>query len=111
MKSDSPVEHFPGYVELPEFLNILQLRKFQDAFFGDLNQIIERDKKVFLSVSDEKMLPVIFDIVKEWHIKGVPEKPTISTFPATPVTAAHELIVWLTNEVYKIYDGELPPNA
>lgn len=103
----SPVTRFPGSVNLPDFLNIRQVRQFQDAFFGDPNELVEQDKKIFLSINDEKILPVLLEIVQAWHIDGVPANPTVETFPATPVNPAHELIQWIAKEVLRLYIGEI----
>lgn len=109
---NSPVEHFAGTVTLPDFLNILQLRKFQDGFFGDPNEVREEGKKAFLSVSDQRVLPAVLDIVLEWKLNNVPDKPTMESFPMTPYDKAHELLMWLVMEIYRIYTGEMEiPNA
>lgn len=110
-EKQSPVKRFPGHIVLPDFLNIRQVRMFQDAFYGDPNELQasdqEPDKKVFVSINDERLLPVLLELVQEWHIKKVPEKPTVETFPATPVLACHELIQWVTLELYRLYLGEV----
>lgn len=106
MKRESPVERYPGHVILPEFLNVLQVRMFEDAYFGDPNDREEKEKKVYVSVSDEKMLPVLFKTVSEWHLENIPENPTIETFPMTPAKDGHALVMWLSGEVYKMYAGE-----
>ena len=112
MRAESPVEKFSGYVILPDFLNILQVRAFEDAYFGDPNELNRKGKKVFLSVSDEKMLPVILSIVQEWHIEGQPEKPTIETFVMSPVSDGHEFVRWLGGLLYNLWKGETEvPNA
>lgn len=106
MKIDSPVKRFPGHVILPDFLNVRQVRTFEDAYFGDPNEAAEEGKKVYISVSDEKMLPVILEIVNEWHLEGVPEKPSVDTIPMTPAKDGHALVMWLSGELYKMYVGE-----
>ena len=94
MKKESPVEKFPGHVVLPDYMNAPQVRAFEDAYFGDPNA--ERPKKgerVYRTVQDAEMIPVFISAVQEWHIEGVPEKPSIETFPMTPQPAAHDLVV------------------
>lgn len=114
-QKESPVKRFSGHVVLPDYLNIRQVRLFQDAFFGDPNEATAQaddNRKVYLSVNDEKVLPVLLQIVLEWRLKGVPEQPTVETFPGTPPKASHEVIDWLTREVLKLYQGETEiPNA
>lgn len=95
-------------------MNILQVRAFEDAFFGDLDEVskTQKDARVFLSVSDERLLPFLLGFVTEWHIKNVPEKPTLETFPQTPRRPAHDLIVAISQGAYEIWRGEAEvPNA
>lgn len=108
MRVDVDVKPFKGHVILPEFLNILQVRRFEDAYFGLLSEIEQDgDRRVFYSVLDEKMLPVLLGLVLEWHIEGVPEKPTIENFPQTPRGPAHDLLNRISSAVYEIWRGEV----
>ena len=100
---------YKGYVVLPDFLNIVQVRKFEDAL-GDPNDQPEENKRIWFSVSDSKRLPVILELVKEWHIDGLPEKPTLETFPMTPLAEAHALVNDLFMGVYRLWSGEQVPN-
>jgi hypothetical protein len=113
MKLEIRNKRFSGYVILPEFLNLLQVRAFEDSL-GDPNDEIDenmRNKRVWVSVADEKRLPVILQIVKEWHITGVPENPTIDNFPMTPISDSHALISEIYAGIYKLWIGEsLVPN-
>ena len=112
MKCQSPVKKFPGYVVLPDFLNVFQVRAFEDAYFGDPNEAAREGEKVYISVSDEKMLPIFVELIKEWHIDGIPENPTVQEVPMTPAKAGHELVAWLSGELFKLYVGETEvPNA
>jgi len=105
-KCESPVKEFSGYVILPDFLNVRQVRAFEDAYFGDPNEITQEGRRAFISVGDEKVLPVLLDIVREWHIEGLPEKPTLEEIPMTPAEAGHNLVKWLSGELYRMYTGE-----
>jgi hypothetical protein len=102
---------YNGHVILPEFLNILQVRKFEDSL-GDIDagQADEENKRIWLSVSDERRLPVLFDIVEEWHIEGIPEEPAVETFPMTPLTDAHAVIDKIYGGILKLWTGEQVPN-
>ena len=112
MRVDSEIKKFSGHVVLPDFMNILQVRAFEDAYFGDVNEAKEDGKRVFLSVSDEKMLAFLLGFVSEWHLENVPEKPTQETFPQTPRGKAHELIKKLSAKCLELYAGEIEvPNA
>ena len=106
MKIESPVKRFTGHVILPDFLNIGQVRAFEDAYFGDPNQIVSEGARAFVSVSDEKMLPVILDIVQEWHIEGQPTEPTVETVVMTPQKDGHALVAWLGGELFNMWRGE-----
>ena len=106
MKIESPVKKFTGSVTLPDFLNIGQVRAFEDAYFGDPNKVIREGERAFVSVSDEKMLPVILDIVLEWNLEGQPEQPTLETVVMTPQNAGHELVSWIGGELFKLWRGE-----
>ena len=111
MKIESPVTRFPGHVILPEFLNIGQVRAFEDAL-GDPDAGQVENKKVWISLSDERRLPAVLQCVQEWHIQGVPEKPTLETFPMTPLVPAHDLLNWIFGELLKMWTGETEiPNA
>lgn len=112
MKLEITNEKFNGHVVLPDFLNILQVRAFEDSM-GDLNEqaSLDEDKKVWISIGDEKRLPVVLSIVKEWHVEGVGENPTLETFPMTPLLQAHALITEIYTGIYRLWLGEQVPNA
>lgn len=107
MKYEIKHEKHTGHVILPDFLNILQVRKFEDAIGSPTE---DDGGRVWVSVPDSKRLPVILEIVQEWHIKGVPDKPTIETFPMTPIKDAHQLVDELFMAIWSIWAGEQVPN-
>lgn len=103
---------FSGFVVLPDYMNIRQVRQFEDAFFGDIDKLQkqaeeEEERRIFLSVNDEKMLPVLLDFIQEWHLRGIPEKPELETFPQTPRAQAHALVSELSQTLYGIWKGEI----
>lgn len=106
MKSNSPVEKFPGYIVLPDYLILPQVRTFENALSG-LENIPQNDGFIRFGVLDEHRLPVVLECVQEWHIEGVPENPTVDTFPLTPKRAASDLLKWAFEEVSKVYIGEI----
>ena len=111
MKLESKLEKFPGYVILPDFMNIRQVRQFEDAYFGDLNELTKApEARVFVSVSDERILPFILDFVKEWHIDGLPDKPKLEDIPMTPIHVSHEFIQWIASALFTMWKGEEVPN-
>ena len=108
MKKESPVKKFPGHVILPEYLNLPQVRDFEDAIgLENIDEADKKDDRIWLSVIAGKRLPVIFDCVLEWHIEGVPDEPTEDTFPMTPIADANELVGWLFGEIRQIWTGEV----
>jgi len=117
MKKDSPVERFPGHVILPEYLTLSQVRAFEDVLDSVRDRFAvddseESEKIVWLSVVSEERLPVILMCVNEWHIEGVPDKPTIDIFPMTPVANANDLVKWLFDLIRELWIGDYEvPNA
>jgi hypothetical protein len=110
MKHESKVKKFGGYIVLPEFLNIRQVRAFEDSLGSLDNSELDGEKRVWKSVEDEKRLPVLFAVVSEWHIEGVPEQPTLETFPMTPLGDAHDFIAWAYMLIRDLWIGEIVPN-
>jgi hypothetical protein len=111
---DSPVAKFPGYVLLPDFLILPQVRTFEDALdtIDEIRKDAPKDSRVFISKLDAVYLPVILSIVAEWHIEGLPDKPMIESFPLTPRKATADLIAWLVDEIRRMWIGEIEiPNA
>lgn len=107
-----PVERFAGTVTLPDFLNVSQVRRLEDSF-GDPDAMKKKkDEKVWVSVAAEMRLPVILACIQEWNLQGVPEKPTIETFPMTPIADASALVRWLFGLLIELWTGEIAvPNA
>lgn len=96
---ESPVEYFSGTVVLPDFLTLPQCVAFERAMG-------EGKKGGVFSEYHNAVLPAILDCVKEWHIKGIDEHPTVETFPATPKRPSAIFVGWLVDEILKIYIGE-----
>jgi hypothetical protein len=110
MKLESKVKKFPGHVILPDYLNIGQVRAFEESL-GDINtEQADVDKKVWISITDEKRLPVVLMCVTEWHIEKLPDKPTLDTFPMTPLASAHQLIEQIYTAILELWTGEQVPN-
>lgn len=67
------------------------------------------------AAADKACIPALLACVKEWHIDGVPDKPTATTFPGTPRLDSHSLIEWIMSEIQTLYEGdkldETDPNA
>ena len=107
-KVESPVEKFPGVVELSEPFTMPQALAWERAI-REMASLEDEDKTIL--EFDNLILPVIFEMVEKWNIEGLPENVTPETFPATPRTASAELIGWLVKEIGIIYKGEeLDPN-
>lgn len=78
-KKDSPVERWPGYIVLPAYLTFPLLSRWQKSI-ESAKQF--EDSKDYLAFY-EAILPTALDMVKEWHIEGLPEKVTLEDFPAS----------------------------
>lgn len=105
----SPVPRFPGEVVLPDYLNFVQEAAWQDA----IEQI--EGKTRIMTVSFDARLgrliwPAIEAIVLEWRLQGVPEHPTLETFPTTPKLSAARLYAWIISEITGMHEeaNEVP---
>ena len=117
----SPILDFPGTVILPDMLILPQVLAWNDMLIArdEVGDGVPKDRKLTLSENrkwigkiDAVYLPVVFEIVKEWHVEHIPEHPTIETFPLTPRLPSAQFIAWLVGEIQKVYDGEIEiPNA
>lgn len=58
-------------------------------------------------------LPGVLVCVERWELAGgMPEQPTVETFPATPAQVSAKLVFHLVNEIWRIVNAEdAPPNA
>ena len=105
----SPVKEFPGSIVLPDFLTLAQVFAFEvaaDEVAALRGGVIRR------SQIDKIYLPMLFEVVLEWHIDGQPDEPTIETWRATPRRASADLTAWAIGEVTRMYLGEIEiPNA
>ena len=111
MKHESKVEKFPGHIILPDNWNIYQLREFEKTLpSADLEDDDRLSGRVWLGVTFEKQLPALLACVSEWHIKGIPEKPTMENFPTLPLADVNALISWIYDLLVKMWTGEQVPN-
>ena len=97
MKVESKLKNHKGYIILPDFLTLSQVRAFEDAFFGE--QAVDKDTTLY-SVSVERMLPFILENVKEWHLEGVPDKPTGEE-------VRYKVVMWVSRQFNKLWQDEL----
>ena len=100
----SPVKEFPGTVKLPSYLTMPQALAYEQAL-RDGSVLIE--EKASQTEFDAVMLKVIFQCVEEWNLDGY-EQLSEETFPATPRGASSELILWLFEEIMKLYSPDIP---
>ena len=113
-----PVKHFDGTIVLPDCLNYEQIIAWEKSqvIADELIVTDEEGKRrlapgVFVNELRAPKIPAILLIVCEWHLKNVPAKPTIATFPASPAKSAALLYDWLMEEISKLYaeeDLEIP---
>lgn len=108
MRHESPNKRFTGYIVLPDFWNIQQLRAFESALPKTRNDSPPDDTKriIWKGENIEQRLPALIACVSEWHIAGVPEKPTLETFPVTPIADAGALVDWIFELLQDIWLGE-----
>ena len=57
------------------------------------------------------ILPGILACVEKWNIPGIPENPTVQTWPTRPRVAVSALVAWLLTEVGKLYQDTVEPEA
>lgn len=104
---ESTVKRFPGSVVLPDYLNVIQVRAIEDSFLtADQIEKLEANKTYFVSTDIERKLPALLACVRKWSVTGVPEDPTIETFPSTPIKASSDLIDQIYKELLLLYRGE-----
>lgn len=102
----SPVKRFSGSVVLPDALTYPQLMAWEQALAA-----AQGDGKSNTEAWSQ-LLPGILACVSEWHIAGMPERPTPETFPATPRASALKLLAWLMGEIQTTIKAEDDaPNA
>lgn len=111
MRIESPLKKFPGYVVLPEYLTVPQVQVIS-PLMGDPNKMSDTEPKEWIWDSDIKTLPAILACVSEWHLVGVPDQPTLDSFPMSPKKSVHALVMWLWAEIFKLWNAEDEiPNA
>lgn len=104
----SPVKRFSGTVELSDPLTFPQYL----AWIRAVEAAAEKREKItaitvgYDDIVTELMLPAILQCIEAWHISGIPENPTVDTFPATPRVSAGRLIAWLASEIGAVISDE-----
>ena len=97
----SPVEEFPGTVEMPQRLTLPQALAYEHA--------IKESQKVGEDSTqtdyDAIAVKAICECVDEWNLEGFGQLSP-DTFPATPRSASAQLIGWLFNSITAIYSGK-----
>jgi hypothetical protein len=109
---ESPVKHFPGFVEIKEPIPYADVCVWEDAIDA-LNEKYppkeDEDGKRLPTWSFRQFyraaFPALFPCVEKWNIIGLPENVTVQTFPGTPANAREQLIAWLVECVSKVYKG------
>lgn len=117
----SPIKRFAGTVTLADPLTYPQLIAWEDCIDRARAHEPEpdaQDSEKSLRYVDiarrprlsQIMLPGIIACVEKWELAGFPENVTEETFPSTPRISAGLLLVWLIDEINKLYDetGEIP---
>lgn len=96
----SPVEAFPGYVLLRYPITFPLYAVWEDALSDrKLDDKGEPVREVKYGRVGLRYVPAFIELVEEWHIEGIPERPTIDTFPAAPPATVGALVGWLIGEI------------
>jgi len=69
-----------------------------------LLEVAEKNRQ-FHSIADKRQLPAILACVEKWNLSGIPEKPTMESFPASPRKDSHKLIESIFTEILNVYRG------
>lgn len=102
----STIPQLPGTVEMLDTWSFDQVLAFERAL-AEIRQ--SSDKR---TAADKITIAGLLPILHNWQITGIPDSPTVETFPATPRRATAELIALLLDQAVKIYVGEIEiPNA
>lgn len=96
----SPVERFPGTVELPDFLTVPQAITWERA--QKEAQRLKDDPEASEAELLSAWVPSIQTIVAGWHL----ERFSVDPFQMTPRLSVIRLITWLIVEIGKLYEDE-----
>ncbi len=105
----SPSSRWPGFVTFSDPLTLPQALAWEKA----VREAQANMETGTVTDFNYAVMPGIFACVDKWELDGL-DNPTPDTFPATPRKQSAELIVWLMNEISRIYSGEeakADPNA
>lgn len=95
----SPIPEFPGTVEFPETLTLPEVVEY-----SDISDACRKDESFSKHL---KLLPVIIKFTGAWDIQGIPERPTVATFPGAPDTInVIRLLRWLHESFIALIVGE-----
>ena len=95
MEFTSTVSRWPGKIHTADYMTFPQLVEWEKALDGA--QKLDKDNSS-LSEFYGKLLPTSLSFVKQWDIKGLPEKVDSNNFPASPA-----LIAWLVDSITELY--------
>ena len=101
---NSPNEHFTGTVELYDPLTYPQVVAYQEAI-AEVQSLIADNGEVSMMKLRLTLLPSILDCVSKWKLANIPKRPTVKTFPATPIIDATLLWEWLQEELNSLLVG------
>ena len=98
----SPVPEFPGFIVVPDSLNLRQVSAWQQAVDSSIG--METTQAVLTC------LPATLDCIEEFRIEHQPAKAAGQTFGAdrfvfTPADAATKLFFWAFREVSLVIFG------
>lgn len=102
----SPVDAFPGSVELPKRLTLPQALAYERAI--KKAQDLKADEDARQSEYDLIVLEPICDVVEKWNLRDEDGEDlgelSPNNFPGSPRMASARLVAWLIGEVSAIYN-------
>lgn len=99
-----------GYVTLADPLSLPQAELWEQSIqmpaSNDKEMPAKDEERTWFTKNDKVCAPAVLACVEKWELENFELLPD-GSLPWTPRTESHNLIVWLHNEIYKIYIGEV----
>lgn len=105
----SPVARWPGSATISDPLTFPQVFIIEDALAA-VEQLRADGKATSMARINYALLPAVLGCVEQLDLKGLPERLSPETFPATPRQPSAELAAWLLREVMALFSdaNEVP---
>ena len=99
----SKSDKWPGSVVLADPLTLPQVEALEAEF--DYKPDLPEGAQVWHTVVDKRLIPVILQVTEKFDLEHFPQTPTLETWPLTPRKDSHLFILWLWEEIIKVYNG------